>query len=221
MTGICHMRHDEEAEDAPAPRHEQHPHQAEFQHQGCAGGKGMEPVRQMLHVPADPGRQRPVLVVLVHGGEVAPLRDRRWPASPRRTRSRCGTTPIAAGTGWRGRRMIAAEAWTKSRRREEQRDESRLQQHAVRLVAGEILRSGNEGEKADEADEQHAARPDIGDQQQRGDHAHPAQRHQHVRAAGEPEQVGAYQKRTAPSLVSDPRYSFAGRMPFGPISPRI
>ena len=93
--------HNEEAEDAPAPRQKQHEHQAELQHQRGAGGEGVEPVRQVLHVPANPGRQRAVLVVLVHGGEVAPLGDRRWRASPRPTRSKCETIPIAAETGWR------------------------------------------------------------------------------------------------------------------------
>ena len=33
----------------------------------------MKPVRQVLCIPADPGRQRSVLVVLIHRREVAPL----------------------------------------------------------------------------------------------------------------------------------------------------
>src|SRR5438132_4725905 len=34
----------------------------------------MKPVRQMLHIPADPSGQRSILVVLVHRGQIAPLR---------------------------------------------------------------------------------------------------------------------------------------------------
>ena len=33
----------------------------------------MKPVGQMLHIPADPGGQRTVLIVLVHSGKVASL----------------------------------------------------------------------------------------------------------------------------------------------------
>ena len=84
--------------------------------------------------------------------------------------------------------MRSAQAGKKSRRREKQRDESRLQQHAVGLIAGKILRGAHERKKAHEADEQRGARPDVEDQQQRSDHPDPADCAQHVRAGGEPQQ---------------------------------
>ena len=73
-------------------------------------------------------------------------------------------------------------------RSEEQRDESCLQQHAVGLIAGKILRRGHERQKAHQADKQHAARPDIRHQQHGSNDADPADRHQHVVATGQPQQ---------------------------------
>ena len=67
-------RDDEEADQPHAAREEHHEHKAQLQPQrSCHRGR-VEPVRQMLGVPADPRGQRAVLVVLVHGREVAPLR---------------------------------------------------------------------------------------------------------------------------------------------------
>ena len=67
-------RHDKEARDSPAPGQERHPHQQQFHGQRGAGRRLVEPVRQVLHVPANPGGQRAVLVVIVHRGQVAPGR---------------------------------------------------------------------------------------------------------------------------------------------------
>src|SRR5271167_1202311 len=66
-------RHDEKADDAPAPWQKQHEHQSELERQRGAGCEGVEAKRQVLRVPANPRGQRAVLIVLVHGGEVAPL----------------------------------------------------------------------------------------------------------------------------------------------------
>ena len=59
------------------------------------------------------------------------------------------------------RRMRAAKARAEAGRREKERDESGFEQHAVGLVAGEILRGADKGKEANEADGQSEARPDI------------------------------------------------------------
>src|SRR5260370_8368105 len=93
----------------------------------------MEPVRQMLHVPADPRRQRAVLVILVERGEVPPLRV----AAHDLRQSRFEIDPEAfpyqqeqARTRWRTR---FAPSGSPSPRREKHPKESRLQQHSLGL----------------------------------------------------------------------------------------
>ena len=142
--------------------------------------RGVKPVRQVLHVPADPGGQRAILVVVVHRGEVAPgevaarhfhharfeIDAEPFPLQQEKARARGG--------------MRAAEARAESRRREKERDESGFEQHSVRLVAGKILRRADERKKADEADRERARaarhsnttssdaiRPDPADQHER------------------------------------------------------
>ena len=66
--------HNQEADHAPAARKKQHPYDDQFQRQGGERRCPMEPVRQVLDVPTDPGGQGTVLVVLVHGGQMAPFR---------------------------------------------------------------------------------------------------------------------------------------------------
>src|SRR6516165_1010736 len=64
--------HDKEAHDAETPRQEEHPYNDQFDthsHRSCCR---VEPVRQLLRVPADPGRQRAVLIILIHRREVSP-----------------------------------------------------------------------------------------------------------------------------------------------------
>src|SRR5579875_3132442 len=65
--------HDEEADEAKTAREEEHPDDADFHDERGAGGGDVKPVRQVLDVVANPGGQRTILVVLVHGGEVPPL----------------------------------------------------------------------------------------------------------------------------------------------------
>ena len=83
-----------------------------------------------------------------------------------RNHSHCSRNRLARDGG-----LFSPEAGPKSRGREEQRDESRLQQHAVGLIAGKILRRGHERKEADEANQQIRARPDVENDQQRSDHA--------------------------------------------------
>src|SRR5215467_11436334 len=100
----------------------------------------MKPVRKVLSVPANPGRQGAVLVVLVHGGEMPPLRIAAQQFDGARLEINPKPLPLqqeqAGARGWNGR----AHPWTKSRRRKEQGNESSFQQHPVRLISGKILR---------------------------------------------------------------------------------
>ena len=47
--------------------------------------------------------------------------------------------------------MHRTQARSKTRRRKEERDRSRLKQHAIRLVAREVLRCADEGQETHEA----------------------------------------------------------------------
>src|SRR2546426_1172092 len=67
-------RYDEEAYDSDAPRQKHRPHQDEFERQCEKRRRRMKPMREMLHIPADPGWQRAILVILVERREVSPLR---------------------------------------------------------------------------------------------------------------------------------------------------
>src|SRR3954451_9617177 len=67
-------RDDEEAHDSPWPRQEPDPHNDQLEGQSAKCNRDVKPVRKMLNVPADPRGQRAILVILVHGREVAPLR---------------------------------------------------------------------------------------------------------------------------------------------------
>ena len=75
---------------------------------------------------------------------------------------------------------VARQAGPQAGGREEQGDEAGFQQHAVRLVAGKILRRRDEGEKANQADGQRAARPQIQDDSHGSEQAEPAEQHQGV-----------------------------------------
>src|SRR5258708_3932803 len=115
----------------------------------------------MLNIPSDPGRKRAVLIVVVHRSEISPL----WISA----RQFCDSGfeidaepfPLKkenACSGWRG---CQTPARPNSRRRKKERDEAGFEQHFVRLIAGKILRSADEGKKADEADRQHPAWPEV------------------------------------------------------------
>src|SRR5207302_3301489 len=64
---------DQEAHNSPLPRQKQHPDQSQFERERGIGGGGVKPVRQVLYIPADPGRQRTILIILVHGGHTTPF----------------------------------------------------------------------------------------------------------------------------------------------------
>src|SRR4029077_21041193 len=118
--------------------------QNQFECQCCESSRSVEPVGQMLHVPADPCGQRTVLIILIHSLEVTPLRvsagDLRHPGFE------VDAKPLPlqkeqTGTGWRRRN---AEAGAQSSRSKEDCDESRLKQHSIGLVTRKILRCAHE-----------------------------------------------------------------------------
>ena len=59
---------DAESGDAEAARQKYEPAQDELGREGEKYRAGVKRVRDLLHVPADPARQRAVLVIVVHGG---------------------------------------------------------------------------------------------------------------------------------------------------------
>src|SRR2546427_11307908 len=101
---------------------------------------------QVMRIPANPGGQRAVLIVLVHGRQVTPLwiapgdlgyaglEVNREPNPQQQKEARTRTGVAAAPTG------------PKSRRGKKQTDESHAQEHAVGLVGGKCLQRADEGE---------------------------------------------------------------------------
>src|SRR5215472_3892366 len=149
----------------------------------------MEPVGPMLlHVPPNPRWQRPVLVIVVERREVPPLRI----ASPDFCHARFEIDPKAfphkQKPAHSRRRALLAPSWPESPRREKQRNESRFKQHSIRLIRGKILRRTYEGEETYKANRQHSPWPQIQNQQNRRDHAYPANCRQHVSPARKPQQ---------------------------------
>ena len=91
----------------------------------------MKPVRQMLHIPADPSGQRPILVVLVHRGQVAPLGISAGDLCDARFEVDAEPLPLQkeeTGVYWRPH---STPAWEDSWRGKEKRDESSFEQHTV------------------------------------------------------------------------------------------
>src|SRR5215471_1916572 len=88
-------------------------------------------------------------------------------------------------TRWR---ISGAQSRTKAGRREEQSDEPRLEQHAVRLVTRKILGSRDKGEKTDEAKKKPRARPEIENHCHGCRKSDPADQHQGAVAGRPPEQ---------------------------------
>src|SRR5580700_1852495 len=154
----------------------------------------------MLHIPANPCRQRTVLVVLIHGGEVAPLLLATDQLHQARVEVDSKPLPLQQKQACSHRRMIICQTRTASCRREEKRNEARFQQHSVRLVARKILRCTDERQKAHEAHREHQSRPDVEHHQNRGHQPNPANGHQHMRAAGEPEQCWRVPEAPQPKL---------------------
>src|SRR5438270_7503905 len=121
----------------------------------------MEPVRKLLHILANPCGQRAVLVIVVHGGEMTPGIVAAGELYNAGFKVDAEPFPPEKKQAETRRRLRSANARPQAGRREEERDETSFQQHAVRLEAGEILRGGNEREKTNQADRQCCAWPEI------------------------------------------------------------
>src|SRR5581483_6726895 len=130
---------DEETDDADAPRQEKHEDKGQFHEERCPNGKGMEPVWKMLHIPADPGGERAILVVLVHGGEVAPFGIATEELNE--AGFKVDTKPFPQNEELAGARRGGGctEAGPEAARREEERNEAGFEQHAIGLIVGEVL----------------------------------------------------------------------------------
>src|SRR2546426_10963710 len=99
----------------------------------------MKPVRQMLHIPADPSGQRTILIVLVHRGQIAPLgisasylRDARFEVDAEPLPLQKEETGVYWRPNW-------APPWAGSRGGKEKRDESSFRQPTVGLGGRTIL----------------------------------------------------------------------------------
>ena len=93
-----------------------------------------------------------------------------------------------AGTNWW---MTGREARAKPWSGEKEREEASFEKHAIGLVAGEVGRGADEREKADKADEEHAARKNVESEEKGGEQTGADDGHQHVIARREPEEGGS------------------------------
>ena len=118
-------------------------------------------MRHLLDVPSEPRRQRTVLVVVVHRREIPP----RWIAAEDLYQAGLEVDPEplpAQHEEAEARRRIArAESRPKAAWRAEVGQETRLQEHPVRLVGRENLQRSDTGEKQQRADRDRQSRPDI------------------------------------------------------------
>src|SRR5581483_11594995 len=82
--------------------------------------------------------------------------------------------------------MRGAKTRAPARWGEEQRDESGLEEHAVRLIRGEFAGRGDEREETQKAEDERASRPQIQDDQDGRYEANPTEGDDEVRAGGNP-----------------------------------
>src|ERR1700735_424082 len=104
-------RDDAKAGNAKRARQKEHPDEHQLDREREEHGEGVETMREVLHVPADPGGKRAILVVVVHGGEMAPglvtareLRDAGFEVDAK-------PFPAEQEKAEAGRRVSASEAW--------------------------------------------------------------------------------------------------------------
>src|ERR1700757_16517 len=96
-------------------------------------------MRQMLHVPPNPCGQGAILVVLIHSGEMTPLRVTAQKLRHARFEIDTKPLPLQEEETYTRRRMRCTQTWVQTWRRKKQGDESGFQQHPVGLIAREIL----------------------------------------------------------------------------------
>src|SRR5271157_158963 len=142
----------------------------------------------MLDVPADPGGERTVLVVVVNRREVSPSQGVAQYFHHSRLEINAETEPYEQEPTRARGRIPFAEPRANPRRSEKQREEACFEKHPVRLITREILGDANKRKKCNPAHEKGSTRPDIEKEQQRSDQANPANNHEGAIAGGNPKQ---------------------------------
>src|SRR5258708_30304920 len=104
----------------------------------------------MLCVPADPGGQRTVLVILIHSGEIAPLRIAAGNFGDARFEVNAKPFPEEKKNASTHGRAVCREAGTKAGRGEEKGDKASFEEHAVGLITGERRGGAADGDKAEQ-----------------------------------------------------------------------
>jgi len=206
---------DREREPARPSPEEQQPHHEQLDDQRRRRAEGVERMRPLLHVPAEPRRQRSVLVVLVHRREVAPLRLAAEDFHQARLEVDAEPFVLQEEDARARRRMRRAEAGTQTGRGEEEREEAGLEEHAVRLIRGEVLRRGHERQEADDRDADRDPRREVQRQHHRGDEAGDHDRAEHRVAGVDPEQRRREPERAQAERGARHRQPFTGRKDAG------
>src|SRR5579885_1915043 len=196
-------RQDQEADQAAAAGKNKQPAEAEFCDEGEKRQKRLKRVRQLLRVPADPGGQRAVLVILVHRRQMAPLGIVAGQLGDAGFKVNSKPLPLEQEQAGRRCRTGFPQPGAKSRRREEQREESRSQQHAVGLIIRKIARGGDEGEKSDQRNGGGRTRPDVQKERHGRNQPGPDQHVKRKRSASQPEQRGRNPVSKDPHLTRD------------------
>src|SRR6266478_8342811 len=183
-------RNDEEANDANAARKKKHPDEDEFESESTKSAGSVKPVGQMLCVPADPGGQRTVLVVLVHSGEIAPLRIAAGNFGHAGFEINAKPFPEEKKNASTHGRAVCREAGTKAGRGEKKGDKAGFEEHAVGLITGEVGGGADKGDEANETNKERATRKNVDGEKEGSEEAGPANSHQRVIASGEPKKRG-------------------------------
>ncbi len=171
---------DEEQEESPGAGEKHDPDESQLQCERSEGRRGVKQGGKLVRVPADPRRERAVLVILVHCGEVAPLRVAARDLCDAGLEVDAEEFPLQEKQTGTRRRMGSPPSGTDPWRREEEPEETGFEEHAVRLVAGKFSRGADEGKKTEEANHEHGAWPEVQREQKRRKHAGPAEGHKHV-----------------------------------------
>src|SRR6185437_5860338 len=145
---------------------------------------------QVLHVVADPRRQRAVLVILVHRRKVPPLRITAEQLHQTRLEVNPKPFPLKQKVAGARGRTVGSQPGPKTGGRQKEREESGFEQHSIGLIAGENLRGGDEGKKAEEANEEAESGPGVHKSRNGGGQADPAEGHERRVAGADPIEGG-------------------------------
>ncbi len=127
----------------------------------------LESMGELLSVPADPVGQWTVFIVMIEGGQVAPLRVLAGPLHHAGLKVDLEPEPLKQKQAGPRRWRFPAKARSHSRGRKKKTQKTRGHQHAVGLVGGKVLRRADEGKENHQTNCDHAARPHVQHQEQR------------------------------------------------------